>query len=117
MAEAKSQAANAEASKRPKVLNFAPDKPRRTLQGRVISNKMEKTVVVTVERVTRHRLYGRTVRTTKHFKAHDEDNACQIGDTVILSESRPISKDKHWVVTQILRKGTGEAVEIAEVEA
>jgi small subunit ribosomal protein S17 len=92
-------------------------KPRRTKLGRVTSNKMDKTVVVAVEMVTRHRLYGRTLRRTRHFKAHDADNRCEIGDTVLIAESRPISKDKHWSVQQILRRGTGEPVEIAEVEA
>jgi len=90
---------------------------RREWVGRVISNKMNKTVVVAVDMVTRHRLYGRTLRRTRHFKAHDENHRCQIGDTVIIAESRPISKDKHWVVQQIVRRGTGEPVEIAEVEA
>jgi len=92
-------------------------KPRRTKTGRVTSNKMDKTVVVAVEMVTRHRLYGRTLRRTRHFKAHDEDNRCEIGDTVLIAESRPLSKDKHWTVRQILRRGTGEPIEIAEVEA
>ena len=92
-------------------------KPRRTKTGRVASNKMDKTVVVEVELVMRHRLYGRTLRRTRSFKAHDEGNRCEIGDTVLIAESRPISKDKHWVVQQILRRGTGEPVEIAEVEA
>ena len=92
-------------------------KARRTKVGRVTSNKMDKTVVVAVEMVTRHRLYGRTLRRTRSFKAHDEANRCQIGDTVLIAESRPISKDKHWTVQQILRRGTGEPIEIAEVEA
>src|SRR3954462_8126523 len=92
-------------------------KPRRTKVGHVASNKMQKTVVVAVEMVMQHRLYGRTMRRTRNFKAHDEDNRCQVGDTVLIAESRPISKDKHWVVQQILRRGTGEPVEIAEVEA
>jgi len=92
-------------------------KPRRTKTGRVTSNKMDKTVVVAVEMVTRHRLYGRTLRRTRHFKAHDEGNRCEIGDTVLIAESRPISKDKHWRVQEILRRGTGEPIEIAEVEA
>ena len=70
-------------------------KPRRTKTGRVASNKMNKTVVVAVEMVTRHRLYGRTMRRTRNFKAHDEDNRCEVGDTVVIAESRPISKDKH----------------------
>ena len=91
-------------------------KPRRTKIGRVASNKMHKTVVVAVEMVAQHRLYGRTMRRSRHFKAHDEGNRCEIGDTVLIAESRPISKDKHWVVQQILRRGTGEPVEIAEVE-
>ena len=88
---------------------------RRTKMGRVASNKMDKTVVVEVELVTRHRLYGRTLRRTRSFKAHDETNRCEIGDTVLIAESRPISKDKHWVVQQILRRGTGEPVEIQDV--
>jgi small subunit ribosomal protein S17 len=91
-------------------------KPRRTKTGRVTSNKMDKTVVVAVELVTRHRLYGRTLRRTRSFKAHDETDRCQIGDTVIIEESRPISKDKHWVVQNIIRRGTGEPLAIAEVE-
>jgi len=88
---------------------------QRTKTGRVSSNKMNKTVVVDVELVTRHRLYGRTLRRTRSFKAHDETNRCEIGDTVLIAESRPISKDKHWVVQQILRRGTGEPVEIQDV--
>jgi small subunit ribosomal protein S17 len=91
-------------------------KPRRTKVGRVTSNKMNKTVVVAVELVTRHRLYGRTLRRTRSFKAHDETDRCQIGDTVIIAESRPISKDKNWVVQNIIRRGTGEPLDIAEVE-
>jgi len=94
-----------------------PRKPRRTKIGRVASNKMNKTIVVEVESVVRHRLYGRTLRLTKRFKAHDEDNRCEIGDTVIIAESRPISRDKHWVLQQIVRRGTGEPIEIAEVDA
>ncbi len=94
-----------------------PRKPRRTKIGRVASNKMNKTIVVEVESVVRHRLYGRTLRLTKRFKAHDEDNRCEIGDTVIIAESRPISREKHWVLQQIVRRGTGEPIEIAEVEA
>ena len=89
---------------------------QRTKMGRVSSNKMNKTVVVEVELVTRHRLYGRTLRRTRSFKAHDETNRCEIGDTVLIAESRPISKDKHWVVQNIIRRGTGEPLAIAEVE-
>src|SRR5258707_14141812 len=91
-------------------------KPRRTKTGRVASNKMTKTIVVEVESVVRHRLYGRTMRLTKRFKAHDEGNRCEIGDTVIIAESRPISRDKRWVLKLIIRRGTGEPIDIAEVE-
>jgi small subunit ribosomal protein S17 len=95
----------------------AARKPRRTKTGRVASNKMDKTVVVAVEHLVRHRLYSRTVRRTRKFKAHDEYNQCEIGDTVIIAESRPLSKDKHWVLQRIVRRGTGEPVELVEVEA
>ncbi len=91
-------------------------KPRRTMTGQVMSNKMNKTVVVAVTNVTRHRLYGRTIRRTNKFKAHDEGNRCQVGDTVIIAESRPLSKEKHWVVQEIVRRGTGEPIELADVE-
>jgi small subunit ribosomal protein S17 len=75
---------------------------RRTLTGTVISNKMQKTVVVAVESLRKHRLYGKTVRRTKHFKAHDERNEARIGDRVEIAESRPLSKDKHWTLSRIL---------------
>ena len=81
---------------------------RRRLTGRVVSDKMQKTVVVVVERTTRHPLYGKTMRTRKRYKAHDEENACHIGDTVRIVESRPMSKEKTWVVEEILSRGHGE---------
>ena len=90
-------------------------KPRRTKTGRVTSNKMDKTVVVAVQLVSRHPLYGRIVRRTRHFKAHDAENQCQIGDAVVIAESRPISKEKHWVEQEILRRCTGAPIELAEV--
>ncbi len=102
---------------RPAPSAGAGRKPRRTKIGRVASNKMNKTVVVAVDLVARHRLYGRTIRRTRHFQAHDEGNTCQVGDTVVIAESRPLSKEKHWVVQEILRRGTGEAIAIAEPEA
>jgi small subunit ribosomal protein S17 len=91
---------------------MAVDTPKKTTQRRtkvgiVVSDKMHKTVVVTVDNFRRHPLYGRPIRRTKRFKAHDENNECQVGDQVEIVESRPISKEKHWVVSQILRKGTG----------
>jgi len=72
--------------------------PKRILQGTVVSDKNEKTVVVKVERRFTHPVMKKTVRSTKNYKAHDENNACKVGDTVMIQESKPISKDKHWVV-------------------
>ena len=75
-----------------------------TIRGRVISDKMDKTVVVRVDRLHRHRLYKKVVKATQKYKAHDEENACGIGDIVRIAESRPISRDKRWVVQEILEK-------------
>lgn len=77
---------------------------RKVRVGRVVSDKMDKTVVVAVERITRHPLYGKTMRKTKKFKAHDEKNACQTGDKVRIIETRPLSKEKNWRVLEILEK-------------
>ena len=74
---------------------------RRVLVGRVLSNRMDKTVVVQVERRKRHRLYGKVITSRKKFKAHDADNACQIGDLVRMVESRPLSREKRWILTEI----------------
>jgi small subunit ribosomal protein S17 len=78
---------------------------RKTLVGTVISDKMDKTVVVSVERVTRHPLYGKTVKSNKKYKAHDEKNEAKMGDTVRICECRPISKDKSFFVQEILERG------------
>jgi small subunit ribosomal protein S17 len=75
---------------------------RKILVGRVLSNRMEKTVIVQVERKKRHPLYGKVVAMRKKYKAHDSGNACQIGDLVQIVESRPMSREKRWVVTDIL---------------
>jgi len=77
---------------------------RSALVGTVTSNKMDKTVVVTVERVTRHPLYGKVVRRNRKYKAHDEGNTCQTGDVVRIRECRPISKDKKFFVEEILQR-------------
>jgi small subunit ribosomal protein S17 len=77
---------------------------RRQLVGKVISNKMQKTVVVEVERTRRHPLYGKVIRVHKNYKAHDENNQCKIGDQVRIVESRPYSKDKHYRVEEILNR-------------
>lgn len=75
---------------------------RRVLTGTVVSDKMDKTVVVRVERVHRHPLYGKVVRTHKKYHAHDEENACNEGDMVRIRETRPLSKRKRWVVIETL---------------
>ncbi len=77
---------------------------KRVLVGRVLSNRMDKTVTVMVERKKRHPLYGKVIAMRKKYKAHDADNACQIGDLVQMIESRPLSKEKRWVVTEILEQ-------------
>ena len=77
---------------------------RKTRVGVVVSDKMEKTVVVAVNRRVRHPLYGKIMKRTSKLKAHDELNACGIGDTVKVMETRPISKDKCWRVVQIIEK-------------
>lgn len=75
---------------------------RKTMVGRVVSDKMDKTVVVRVDRLYRHRLYQKVIKDTKKFKAHDENNTCRIGDLVRIVESRPLSRDKRWIVEQVL---------------
>jgi small subunit ribosomal protein S17 len=75
---------------------------KRELVGRVVSDKMEKTVVVAVQSLRRHRLYQRTVRRTKKFMAHNDENQARQGDLVRIQESRPISRHKHWRVASIL---------------
>ncbi|MCR4267653.1 30S ribosomal protein S17 [Nitratireductor sp. ZSWI3] len=72
--------------------------PKRVLQGTVVSDKNDKTVVVRVERRFTHPMMKKTVRMSKKYKAHDENNACKVGDVVTIEETRPISKDKSWVV-------------------
>lgn len=77
---------------------------RKTREGLVVSDKMDKTCVVAVERFVRHPLYGRTMRQTIRLKAHDENNECRVGDRVRVMETRPLSKEKRWRVVEILEK-------------
>ncbi len=77
---------------------------KRVLVGRVTSNRMEKTVIVQVERRKQHPLYGKVISVQKRYKAHDAENQCQIGDLVSMIESRPLSREKRWVVTEILER-------------
>ncbi len=79
--------------------------------GRVVSNKMDKTVVVAVDYLRPHPIYRKTVRKTNKFYAHDEQNQCQIGDTVRIEETRPLSKLKRWRVVEIIGRSVGEASE------
>jgi len=96
---------------------------RKVKVGRVVSDKMDKTIVVSVERLSRHRLYKRVVRLTTRFKAHDEHNEARIGDTVRIVESRPLSATKRWRMTEIVTRaaeGASEGVvaeELATSEA
>ncbi len=75
------------------------------LTGKVVSDKMTHTVVVAVERQERHELYGKSMRKTSTFMAHNEGDAAKVGDTVVIAESRPLSRRKRWVVTQVVLKG------------
>ena len=77
------------------------------LTGTVVSDKMDKTVVVSVERQVRHDVYGKIQRRTSRFVAHDENNQAKLGDTVAIAESRPLSRRKRWVVTQVVAKAPG----------
>jgi len=79
-------------------------KPRTMKVGRVASDKMDKTVVVTVDYVRRHPLYHKRITRTSRFMAHDEANACKPGDLVRIEETRPLSKHKHWVVREIIER-------------
>ena len=81
---------------------------RREWVGRVLSNNMNKTVVVAVERSVIHPLYRKVLRRITKFKAHDEENVCRIGDQVRMVETRPISKEKHWRVIEVVQKGRAD---------
>jgi small subunit ribosomal protein S17 len=76
----------------------------KSLIGVVVSDKMDKTVVVQVERLVKHPVYKKYVRRRKRFSAHDEGNACRVGDTVMIRQSRPLSKTKHWRVSKVLQQ-------------
>jgi small subunit ribosomal protein S17 len=92
---------------------------RKTKVGRVVSDKMDKTIVVSVERLSRHRIYKRVIRLTTKFKAHDERNEAQVGDTVRIEEARPLSATKRWRMTEIVARadaGAGETIVSEEPE-
>lgn len=85
--------------------------------GIVVSNKMDKTVVVRIDRSKRHRLYGKTLRVTQRYKAHDEHNECRLGDVVKIAETRPLSREKRWRVVEVVTKGDVAEVAPREIGA
>jgi small subunit ribosomal protein S17 len=82
-------------------------KTARTLSGRVVSDKMDKTVTVLVERKVTHPVYGKIIRRSQKFHAHDETNECHTGDIVLIQECRPMSRSKSWRVAQLVQKASG----------
>lgn len=78
--------------------------PKKVYTGTVVSDKMDKTVVVTITRLFQHPAYKKTVKKVTRFKAHDEDNSCKVGDKVSIVESRPLSRDKRWTVLKVLER-------------
>ncbi len=94
-----------------KQINEVQENPRgtkRTIAGVVVSNKMQKTIVVKIDRRVRHSMYGKTITITKNYKAHDEKNEAHIGDRVEIVETRPISKGKCWALKKIVIRSTLE---------
>lgn len=85
--------------------------------GIVVGNKMDKTVIVRIDRHKRHRLYGKTMRETRRYKAHDEKNECRLGDIVKIAETRPLSREKRWRVVEVVVKGDVAEVAPREIGA
>ena len=91
------------------------DSGKKRVVGSVVSDKMDKTVVVRVERLVRHPRYGKVLRRAKKYKAHDEENMCRVGDIVRIVESRPLSREKRWVVEGIVKRtGAEGATEVGQ---
>ncbi|MBI5409734.1 MAG: 30S ribosomal protein S17 [Nitrospirae bacterium] len=88
--------------------------PKKIYTGEVVSNKMQKTVVVSVTRLAQHPLYKKTIKKVVKFKAHDEEDKCKIGDLVKIIESRPLSKDKRWKVVEVVGRHEAEKPDIVE---
>lgn len=85
---------------------MAEEKRVRTLQGKVVSDKMDKTITVAVERRVKHPVYGKYISRTTKVHAHDEENQCKMGDIVTVRESRPLSKNKSWALVEIVTRAT-----------
>jgi small subunit ribosomal protein S17 len=88
-----------------KTVNEETEKRLRTVTGKVVSSKMDKTVTVLVERLVKHPMYGKYLRRSTKFKAHDEENTCNEGDVVMIAECRPISKNKSWRLVEVVERG------------
>jgi small subunit ribosomal protein S17 len=88
---------------------------RKVRIGKVVSNKMDKTAVVVVEGLKRHKLYKKVIRYQKRFKVHDEKNECKVGDMVKITETRPLSKEKRWNLTEIVRSGKVAEIQPGEI--
>jgi small subunit ribosomal protein S17 len=91
-------------------------KRQKVLLGQVVSNRMQKTITVRVERRLRHPIYERVVKRSKKFHAHDENNQCQIGDQVRIIETRPLSKTKRWRLLEVVRRQVGVVTAESQVE-
>lgn len=83
----------------------------RTVVGKVVSNKMDKTIVVLVERKIKHPLYGKYIRRSSKMHAHDDKNICKVGDLVKIAGSRPLSKTKHWVLVEVLEQAEKDSLQ------
>ena len=92
------------------------ERKRKTRFGRVVSNKMDKTVVVVIETSKRHPLYKKTIKRSVRYKAHDENNKCGPGDIVRIVETRPLSRQKRWRVAEIIKRGEVVEVQPSEIE-
>lgn len=88
-------------------MNEVTAKATAALNGRVVSDKMDKTITVVVERLVRHPLYGKYVKRSSKYHVHDENNECQIGDVVAIEQCRPISKNKSWRLVKVVERGAG----------
>ncbi len=84
-------------------------KVERSLMGRVVSNKMDKSIVVLMERQVKHPMYGKFIKRSKKYHVHDENNECREGDTVMFKECRPLSKTKHWTLIRVVERAPGQA--------
>lgn len=88
---------------------MSEEKVERSLMGRVVSDKMDKSIVVLLERQVKHPMYGKFVKRSKKYHVHDENNECREGDVVMFKECRPLSKTKHWTLIKVVERAPGQA--------